>query len=371
MMKGNSPHQTNPKDDMSNNEINGNIDHSDQGNDTEQQDGDTLKSTQGHPYEALTPDCMIDAVESQGYLSDARILGLNSYENRVYQVGIEDRAPLIAKFYRPGRWTDEQIHEEHDYTLHLADLDIPVVPPIRNDAGDTLFHHAGFRFALYRRQGGHAPELDRWDNLEVIGRFLGRVHAASGEHLFQHRPNVDIDSYGHQSIQFLLEKQFIPVELEAAYSSLCEDLIAVISQRFNETQFTTLRLHGDCHPGNILWRDDSPHFVDFDDARNGPAIQDLWMLLSGDRDQQTGQLKKLLQGYQQFCHFSPAELNLVESLRSLRIMQYSAWLARRWDDPAFPMNFPWFNTQRYWSDHILQLREQLALLNEPPLQITL
>ncbi len=323
----------------------------------------------GHPYEALTPDCMIDAVESQGYLSDARILGLNSYENRVYQVGIEDSDPLIAKFYRPERWSDEQILEEHEYSLHLAELEIPVVPPLRNKNGETLFHHAGFRFALYRRQGGHAPELDQWDNLEVIGRFLGRVHAASGEHLFQHRPTVDIDSYGHQSVKFLLENHFIPPELESAYSSLSQDLINVISQRFEETHFLTLRLHGDCHPGNILWRDDSPHFVDFDDARNGPAIQDLWMLLSGDRDQQSGQLKKLMQGYQQFCPFSPAELNLVESLRSLRIMQYAAWLARRWDDPAFPMNFPWFNTQRYWSDHILQLREQLALLNEAPLQV--
>lgn len=324
-----------------------------------------------HPYEALTPDCIIDAVESQGFVSDARILGLNSYENRVYQVGIEGASPVIAKFYRPARWTDEQIIEEHNYTLDLAALEIPVVPPLKNAAGKTLFCHAGFRFALYPRQGGHAPELDQWDNLTVIGRFLGRVHAASGEHLFQQRPSVTIETYGVDSVNYLLQNQFLPPELELPYKSLCDDLIARIEKRFQDTFFTPIRLHGDCHPGNILWRDDSPHFVDFDDARNGPAMQDLWMLLSGDREQQTVQLQKLLTGYRQFCDFNRAELNLVESLRTLRIMQYSAWLARRWDDPAFPLNFPWFNTQRYWSDHILELREQLALVDEPPLQFTL
>ena len=323
-----------------------------------------------HPYEALTPDCMIDAVESQGFVSDARILGLNSYENRVYQVGLEDAQPLIAKFYRPERWSDAQIVEEHQYTLQLAALEIPVVPPWQNADGDTLFEHGGFRFALYRRQGGHAPELDHWDNLTVIGRFLGRVHAGSGEKLFQHRPSLDIQSYGRDSMAFLLAHDFLPPELTDAYQSLGEDLIARIEQRFAETKFEPIRLHGDCHPGNILWRDDSPHFVDFDDARNGPAVQDLWMLLSGDRDQQTAQLQKLMAGYRQFYDFNRAELNLVESLRSLRIMQYAAWLARRWHDPAFPLNFPWFNSQRYWSDHILELREQLALLDEPPLEIS-
>ena len=322
-----------------------------------------------HPYEALTPDCIIDAVESQGFCSDARILGLNSYENRVYQVGIEDGDPLIAKFYRPARWRDEQIIEEHNYTLDLADLEIPVVAPLKNTQGDTLFEHGGFRFALYPRQGGHAPELDQLDNLTVIGRFLGRVHAASGEGCFKTRPSVSIETYGSDSIHYLLEHNFLPPELESPYKSLCDDLIQRIESRFQATRFNAIRLHGDCHPGNILWRDDSPHFVDFDDARNGPAVQDLWMLLSGDREQQTRQLQKLLGGYRQFCDFNQAELNLTESLRTLRIMQYSAWLAKRWDDPAFPLNFPWFNTQRYWSDHILELREQLALLDEPPLQI--
>ncbi|MGQ9425738.1 serine/threonine protein kinase [Gilvimarinus sp. F26214L] len=324
---------------------------------------------QNHPYEALTPDRVIDAVEAQGYLSDARILALNSYENRVYQVGMEEGPPLIAKFYRPNRWTDEQIIEEHQFTLELADLDIPVVPPLVNAEGQSLHHHGGFRLALYPREGGHAPELDQLDNLMVMGRFLGRIHAAGQQRAFKTRPEVNIQSYAIDSYEFLRGGDFIPLELEAAYCTLCEDLIARVEQIFSEVQYRSIRLHGDCHPGNILWREDRPHFVDFDDARSGPAIQDLWMLLSGERDQQSLQMQKLLEGYQQFCDLDLAELQLVESLRSLRIMHYAAWLARRWDDPAFPMNFPWFNTQRYWSQHILELREQLAALNEPPLQV--
>jgi Ser/Thr protein kinase RdoA (MazF antagonist) len=326
-------------------------------------------SDASHPYEGLTPDRIIDAVEAQGYRSDARILALNSYENRVYQVGLEDGAPLVAKFYRPERWTDEQIIEEHRFTLELADLEIPVVSPLQNEQGQTLFEFEGFRLALYRREGGHAPELDQLDNLLVLGRFLGRIHAAGQQRPFMQRPTVDVQSYAIDSYHFLRENRFIPPELENAYTSLCEDLIARIQRQFERVHYEPIRLHGDCHPGNVLWRDDRPHFVDFDDARNGPAIQDLWMLLSGEREQQTLQLQKVLQGYRQFCHFNLAELQLVESLRSLRIMHYAAWLARRWDDPAFPMNFPWFNTARYWSQHILELREQLAALDEPPLQI--
>jgi Ser/Thr protein kinase RdoA (MazF antagonist) len=322
-----------------------------------------------HPYDDLTPDCILDAVEAEGYFCDGRTLALNSYENRVYQVGIEDAQPLIVKFYRPNRWSLEQIQEEHDFCRELVGADLPVVPPMEDSDGNTIRFHKDFMFALFERRGGHAPELDNLHNLEVMGRFLGRMHNMGYERPFTHRPAIDVQSYGIDSMRFLLDKHFIPVELETPYRTLCDDLIAILQQRFAETRYEGLRLHGDCHPGNILWRDDAPNFVDFDDTRTGPAVQDLWMLLSGERDQQQGQLDKILQGYRQFCPFNGAELNLVESLRTLRIMNYSAWLARRWEDPAFPHNFPWFNTQRYWSDHILTLREQLAALQEPPLQM--
>lgn len=326
-----------------------------------------------HPYEVLTPDLVLDAVESCGYLSDARILALNSYENRVYQIGIEDGLPLIAKFYRPERWSDAQILEEHLFSQALFDLEISVVPPLPDEQGETLrrFTAGGseFRFALYARQGGHAPNLDDFDALLSLGRVLGRMHELGKARPFNERPALDVQSYARDSYEFLLREDFIPASLRESYRTLGADLIKRLDERFAQTRFTPIRLHGDCHPGNILWRGDAPHFVDFDDARNGPAIQDLWMLLSGEREQQTLQLAEVLEGYREFCDFDLAELNLIEALRTLRIMHYSAWLARRWGDPAFPRHFPWFNTERYWGEHILELREQLAALQEPPLVI--
>ena len=321
-----------------------------------------------HPYQLLTPDLVLDAVEANGYLSDARILALNSYENRVYQVGIEGSTPLIAKFYRPERWSDAQILEEHQFTQALKELEISVVPPLADAAGHTLRHYQGFRFALYPRQGGHAPNLDDFDALLSLGRSLGRIHALGQTQAFAARPALDVQSFGRDSYQFLLDNGFIPASLRESYHSLGADLLKGCDALFARVKYRPIRLHGDCHPGNILWRDE-PHFVDFDDARMGPAVQDLWMLLSGERDQQTAQLAELLEGYREFCDFDLAELALIEALRSLRIMHYSAWLARRWGDPAFPHHFPWFNTERYWGEHILELREQLAALNEPPLVI--
>jgi Ser/Thr protein kinase RdoA (MazF antagonist) len=321
-----------------------------------------------HPYSNLTPDLIMEAVDNLGLHCDGRLLALNSYENRVYQVGIDEESPLIAKFYRPERWSREQILEEHAFTLEMADLDIPVVPPIIHD-DKTLFHHAGFEFALYPRRGGHAPELDNLDNLVILGRYLGRIHRAGLQRPFSHRPTITIEDYGARSHQFLL-KTFIPEELREAYDTLCQDLLTRIRQIFHEVgSFRSLRLHGDCHAGNILWRDDLPNFVDFDDARMGPAIQDLWMMLSGDRMNQTLQLDALLEGYNEFAEFDFRELRLIESLRTLRLMHYNAWLGKRWDDPAFPKNFPWFNTVNFWSEHILELREQLALLDEPVLML--
>lgn len=322
-----------------------------------------------HAYQSLTPDLVMDAVESLGHRCDARVFPLNSYENRVYQVGIEDSAPLIAKFYRPRRWSDEQILEEHQFSQALFDLGVSVVPPLADADGETLAHYQGFRFALYPRQGGHAPNLDDFDQLLSLGRALGRIHALGQITPFTHRPTLDIDTFGEASRSYLLEQGFIPDSLIPAYESLSRDLLTRCQSAFAAVDYRPIRLHGDMHPGNILWRDPVPHFVDFDDARNGPAVQDLWMLLSGEREQQNLQLAEVLEGYREFADFNTAELGLIEALRSLRLMHYAAWLARRWSDPAFPHNFPWFNTERYWAEHILELREQLAALDEPPLAV--
>lgn len=320
------------------------------------------------PYYSLTPDKVAEAVESLGYWSDGRIMALNSYENRVYQVGIEESHPLIAKFYRPGRWTDAQILEEHELMHSLIEADLSVVPPISKD-GKTLFEFADFRFALFERRGGRAPELDNMDHLYLLGQTLGRLHLVSAAVSFRHRPELTIQSYGQESFDFI-SQNFIPSSLKEAYDTLGQDLLSEIDAAFQRAGHVNyLRAHGDCHGGNILWRDDTPHFVDFDDSRMAPAIQDIWMLLTGDRQQQQLQLSEVLEGYQEFHDFDPKELHLIEALRTLRMMHYSAWIARRWEDPAFPHSFPWFNTERYWGEHLLQLREQLSALREPVLQM--
>lgn len=322
-----------------------------------------------HPFDRLTPDFLITAIESQGYWCDGRLLALNSYENRVYQVGIEDQQPLIAKFYRPNRWSEAQILEEHDFCFELAEQELPVVAPLRDNNGQSLLHHDGFSFALYPRQGGHAPELDNLDNLLIIGRMMGRIHRIGATHPFKHRPTLNSQNFGHDCVR-LISEQFIPTELKPAYDSLTHDLLQCIDEKINHLQgISLIRTHGDCHSGNMLWRDEAPHFVDFDDARMAPAIQDLWMFLSGDRNRQTAQISELVEGYNEFYDFHPRELHLVEVLRSLRMIHYAAWLASRWQDPAFPKNFPWFNTERYWGEHILELREQWAALEEPPLKL--
>jgi Ser/Thr protein kinase RdoA (MazF antagonist) len=323
-----------------------------------------------HPYSRLTPDVVIRAAEELGYEPDARIFGLNSYENRVYQVGVSGQSSIVIKFYRPERWSSEQILEEHAFATELADLEIPVIPPDKLSNGKTLFEFENFQLAVFPLFIGRPPELDNPDNLLVMGRFVGRIHSVGAQQDFLHRVEISVDRFGVKNRAFLLENDFIPSELIPAYESLSQDLIERIQLRFKEHgPLIKQRIHGDCHRGNILWKDGSPNFVDFDDTMMGPAIQDLWMMLSGDRNQKQGQLLELVEGYNEFCDFRSSELALVESFRTLRIINYSAWLARRWKDPAFPQNFPWFNTQRYWSEHILELREQLALLDEPTLEI--
>lgn len=319
------------------------------------------------PYAGLTPDLILNAIDSAGYRTDGRLLALNSYENRVYQVGIEDDKPLVAKFYRPARWTDEQILEEHAFTAELAEREIPAVPALRV-GNSTLHAFQGFRFAVYPRRGGRAPELDDPNTLEWLGRFIGRIHAVGAIKPFVHRPALDIESFGEEPREFLLDGKWIPTELHDAYTSVIDQAMDGVRSCFDRaSSVVRLRLHGDCHPGNVLWTDDGPHFVDFDDASTGPAMQDLWMLLSGDRAAMTRQLSDVLAGYEDFAELDRRELGLIEALRTLRMIHYSAWLARRWPDPAFPAAFPWFHTTKYWQDQILELREQVAAMQEPPL----
>jgi len=321
-----------------------------------------------HPYATLTPDCVLDALDTVELRGDGRLLALNSYENRVYQVCLEDGPTVVAKFYRPERWSNAAILEEHAFVAELAEHEIPVVPALVDAAGQTLHEHAGFRFAVFPNRGGRTPELGDAATLEWIGRFIGRIHAVGATRSFAARPALDVASFGTEPRDWLLGHDFIPAELRTVWEGVARQALDGVQRCYERAgDVAALRLHGDCHVGNILWTDAGPHFVDFDDARSGPAIQDLWMLLSGDRPDMVRQLADILAGYESFHDFDARELHLVEALRTLRLIHYSAWIARRWDDPAFPAAFPWFNTQRYWQDRILELREQVALMDEAPL----
>ena len=321
------------------------------------------------PYSGLTPDRTLDALAALGFHPDGRLLALNSYENRVYQAWREEGPPLVAKFYRPARWSDAQILEEHAFSRELAEREIPVVAPLVIN-GATLHAFEDLRYAVFPRRGGRPPELEDRKTLEWIGRFVGRIHAVGATRPFEARPALDVASHGTEPRDWLLGSGLVPADLLEAWKSataLALDGVRRCHERAGDVK--RIRLHGDCHAGNVLWTDDGPHFVDFDDARSGPAVQDLWMLLAGDRATMMQQLADVIAGYRDFSEFDPRELQLVEALRTLRLIHYSAWIARRWDDPAFPAAFPWFGTQRYWQDRILELREQIAAMDEPPLSI--
>lgn len=315
------------------------------------------------PYDNLTPDVILDAIESMGFAVDGSLFPLNSYENRVYQIGLNEGDDLIAKFYRPLRWTDEAILEEHQFSHELAEQEIPVIAPLNID-GQSLFIFEGYRFALFPKRGGRSPELDNEEHLKWLGRFMGRLHAVGRTARFQHRPTLTVKRLGYDSYHYLSENNYIPDYLQHNYCLVVEEILQKVSNRFEACGASNIRIHGDCHPGNILWTPKGPHFVDLDDTMMGPAIQDLWMLLSGDQGQMEKQFKVIMEGYNMFSNFDSAELSLIEPLRALRQLHYSAWLARRWDDPAFPLHFPWFNTSRYWEDHLNDLRQQNMLLDE-------
>lgn len=320
-------------------------------------------------YAQLGPAVVLDAVDAAGFQTDGRLHALNSYENRVYLVGLEDGSQHVAKFYRPGRWSNAAILEEHQFTQALHDEELPVATPITVH-GQTLLEHAGYRFALYPKIPGRAPELDRPEHLRLFGRLVARIHNIGALRKFKSRPALSIQEFGDEAVSSLQQLGCIPGPLCEAYHSLAKDLLGLIRSSFDRAgPLRHLRLQGDCHPGNVLWGHDGPWLVDFDDARQGPAIQDLWMFLSGDRDYMQARLGDLLEGYCAFREFDPRELHLVESLRSLRMLHHAAWLAQRWQDPAFPRAFPWFNTTQFWQEHILSLREQFALMQEPPLDM--
>jgi Ser/Thr protein kinase RdoA (MazF antagonist) len=325
-----------------------------------------------HPYDSLTPDAVMDALSAVGLFGDGRLMALSSYENRVYLAHLEDGSAVVAKFYRPGRWSDDAIHEEHAFAAELVASEVPVVAPLILH-GRTLHHHAGFSFSVSPRRGGRRPELDDFEVLEWTGRFLARIHSVGAARPFVHRPVLGLDTFVREPYDWLVEHDSVAPEVRTEWKAVFKDTLALLQDavRWDGADVESprlLRLHGDCHPGNILWTpDEGPHFVDLDDARTGPAVQDLWMLLDGERAQRTQQLGALLDGYEQFRNFDRRELALIEPLRTLRLIHYSAWLARRWDDPTFPMNFPWFGSADYWSGQVLMLREQIEAMQEEPL----
>ena len=325
--------------------------------------------TRAAPYSELSPETVLDAIEAVGFRSDGRLLALNSYENRVYQIGVEDGEPVVAKFYRPERWSDAAIREEHAFAGELAAQEIPVVAPLLQ-AGESMHEHHGYRFAVFPRRGGRWPELGTTDEREWVGRFLGRIHAVGRASRFRERGALDVHALGRDARDFVLDGDWMPDYLADKYAEVTDELLDAVEERaLNWGGAAVGRILGDCHRGNILWTDLGPHFVDLDDCLTGPAIQDLWMLLAGGAQEMRTGLNDLLKGYEQFLPFDRRELSLIEPLRALRMIHYSAWLARRWDDPAFPQAFPWFAEPRYWEQHHRSLQDQLAAVLEPPLEL--
>jgi len=319
------------------------------------------------PFDALDPGAVFAAAESIGLEPSGRLFALNSYENRVYQLGDEQGALWVLKFYRPARWSDAQIAEEHAFTFELADAELPVAAPLRRD-GESLFAHRRLRFAAFPYLAGRAPELDDRATLGLLGRTLARMHAIGARARFARRPSLTLERLGSQSRRLVMDSGFVPESLEDQYARVSEQVIGRIRQSFEAFgSLPSVRIHGDCHAGNILWRENGPLFVDLDDCMSGPRIQDLWMFLAGDAASQQSTWAALMEGYELFGELDFAELTLVESLRSLRMLHHAGWIAHRWHDPAFPRAFPWFADARFWERHISDLLEQLAAIDDPPI----
>jgi len=303
------------------------------------------------PYAGLTPDRVLDAVAAAGFEPDGRLLALPSYENRVYQVGIEDGSPLVAKFYRPQRWTDVAIAEEHAFAHELAEGELPVVAPLRI-GGESLLRHEGFRYTLFPRRGGRAPELESSEHLAWIGRLMARLHAVGSRQVFRQRGTIDAETFVRASARTVAGSPLLPPQHHSRYLALAAELADRVEQAFAAVGPRLLRLHGDCHAGNVLWTDAGPHFVDLDDSRMGPAVQDLWMLAPSAEA-----LDALLEGYAEFRDFDWNERRLIEPLRVMRQMHWAGWVVARWHDPAFPQAFPQVGEARWWDQHLADLAE--------------
>ncbi|MDR0807251.1 MAG: serine/threonine protein kinase [Enterobacteriaceae bacterium] len=317
-------------------------------------------------FHSLMPDLILDALESVGLRVDSGLTALNSYENRVYQFMDEDRQRYVVKFYRPERWSREQIQEEHDFTQELADQEIPAIAPLKLNQ-QTLHHYQGFMFAVFPSVGGRSYEADNLEQLEWVARFMGRIHQVGRRQPFAARPTIGLDEYLYQPRQVLAESSLVPEKVKDSLLPVLDSLIQGVEQHWH-TNWATCRLHGDCHVGNILWRD-GPMFVDLDDARNGPVVQDIWMLLQGDRQEQLMQLDLFVESYSEFADFDQRELALIEPLRCMRMVYYLAWVVRRWQDPAFPKSFPWIADVNFWQQQPSLFAEQAKLLQIPPLQL--
>ena len=325
-----------------------------------------MMNDSAHYYQDLTPAVVLDAIEQQGFEPSGHLLALNSYENRVYQIGLEQGGFIIGKFYRQPRWSDAAIQEEHHFTLELAEQELPVIAPLKNAKGQTLFHHQSFRFALYPRCGGHRPDLESPESLEQIGRLLGRMHAIGRQSSFAHRPRLTVEAFGHDAIRHLRQSALVPPEAAHNFFAAAEALVEAIEQHMTALgTFPMQRLHGDFHAGNLLQNPDGLFVVDLDDCMMGPVVQDLWLLLDGDPETMKKQLVPLLNGYETFASFDIGQLGLIECLRGLRLLHYNAWIARRWDDPTFPHHFPWFASPRHWEDQMIDLRQQMERLQNP------